>query len=153
MWFAVAAQAVSGVGNGADNVASDTLIQRSVPRAMLGRVFGLTSTAAFVGGGLAYAAGGPLLDATSARTVFFIGAAGTFAVVLLATRLLPRSALRTNHEDRMRLTAGPGARRAEERNASSRRPPGPFQKLRDALTAIRTLELDPEHAKGPGVSD
>lgn len=58
---------------------------------MLGRVFGLTSTAAFVGGGLAYAAGGPLLDATSARTVFLIGAAGTFAVVLLATRLLPRS--------------------------------------------------------------
>ena len=93
VWFAVAAQAVSGAGNGADNVASDTLLQRSVPRAMLGRVFGLTSTAAFVGGGLAYAAGGPLLDATSARTVFLIGAAGTFAVVLLATRLLPRSDL------------------------------------------------------------
>jgi MFS family permease len=89
--FAVGAQAVSGAGNGADNVASDTLIQRSVPRAMLGRVFGLSSTAAFVGGGLAYAAGGPILDATSARTVFLIGAAGTFAVVLLATKLLPRT--------------------------------------------------------------
>lgn len=88
VWFAVIAQAVGGAGNGADNVASDTLIQTSVPRAMLGRVFGLTSTAAFVGGGLAYAAGGPLLDATSARTVFFIGAAGTFAVVALAIRML-----------------------------------------------------------------
>jgi MFS family permease len=30
-WFAVAAQAIGGLGNGADNVASDTLIQRSVP--------------------------------------------------------------------------------------------------------------------------
>ena len=31
LWFAVAAQAIGGLGNGADNVASDTLIQRSVP--------------------------------------------------------------------------------------------------------------------------
>ncbi|HEY6565940.1 MAG TPA: MFS transporter [Actinomycetota bacterium] len=89
-WFAVMAQAVSGAGNGADNVASDTLIGSTVPREMLGRVFGLTSTAAFVGGGLAYAAGGPLLDATSARTVFFIGAAGVFGVVALAGVMLPK---------------------------------------------------------------
>lgn len=108
VWFAVAAQAVSGAGNGADNVASDTLLQRSVPRAMLGRVFGLTSTAAFVGGGLAYAAGGPLLDATSARTVFLIGAAGTFAVVLLATRLLPRSASDDGREEPDASDNGPG---------------------------------------------
>lgn len=108
VWFAVAAQAVSGAGNGADNVASDTLLQRSVPRAMLGRVFGLTSTAAFVGGGLAYAAGGPLLDATSARTVFFIGAAGTFAVVLLATRLLPRSDHDEGRREPDASDSGPG---------------------------------------------
>ena len=31
VWFAVAAQAVSGAGNGADNVASDTLLQRIGP--------------------------------------------------------------------------------------------------------------------------
>jgi MFS family permease len=91
-WFAITAQALGGAGNGIDNVTSDTLIQGSVPREMLGRIFGLTSTAAFVGGGLAYAAGGLLLDATSARTVFVFGAAGTLAVALLATRLLPRSA-------------------------------------------------------------
>ena len=108
VWFAVAAQAVSGAGNGADNVASDTLLQRSVPRAMLGRVFGLTSTAAFVGGGLAYAAGGPLLDATSARTVFLIGAAGTFAVVLLATRLLPRINPEDGREEPDGSESGPG---------------------------------------------
>ncbi len=91
VWLAAAAQAIGGAGNGVDNVASDTLLQRSVPRAMLGRVFGLSSTAAFVGGGLAYAAGGPLLDATSPRVVFLIGAAGTIGVVALAAKLLPRT--------------------------------------------------------------
>ncbi|MGZ8651570.1 MAG: MFS transporter, partial [Actinomycetota bacterium] len=63
IWLAAMTQTIGGAGNGADNVASDTLIQRSVPRDMLGRVFGVTSTAAFVGSGIAYAAGGPLLDA------------------------------------------------------------------------------------------
>ena len=92
IWFATVAQAVGGAGNGADNVASDTLIQRSVPREMLGRVFGVTSTAAFVGGGIAYAAGGPLLDATSPRFVFLVAAAGVIAVVGLAHHMLPRDA-------------------------------------------------------------
>jgi MFS family permease len=89
VWFATIAQAIGGAGNGAGNVASDTLIQRSVPRDMLGRVFGVTSTAAFVGGGIAYAAGGPLLDATSPRFVFVAAAAGVVAVVGLAFVLLP----------------------------------------------------------------
>ena len=67
-----------------------TLIGSSVSREMLGRMYGLMSTASFVGGGLAYAAGGPLLDATSARTVFLIGAAGVFGVVGLAHAMLPK---------------------------------------------------------------
>jgi MFS family permease len=89
VWVAATAQAIGGAGNGADNVASDTLIQRTVPREMLGRVFGVTSTAAFVGGGIAYAAGGPLLDATSPRFVFLVAAVGVLAVVALAHILLP----------------------------------------------------------------
>jgi MFS family permease len=90
VWLAAIAQAIGGAGNGADNVASDTLIQRSVPREMLGRVFGVTSTAAFVGGGIAYAAGGPLLDATSPRFVFLVAGVGVLAVVVLARVMLPR---------------------------------------------------------------
>jgi len=90
VWLAVLAQATGGAGNGADNVASDTLIQRSVPREMLGRVFGVTSTAAFVGGGIAYAAGGVLLDATSPRFVFLFAGIGVLAVVGVAQFLLPR---------------------------------------------------------------
>jgi len=82
-------QAFAGIGNAGDNVASDTLIQQHVPRPMLGRVFGLVATAASVGGGIAYAAGGPLLDATSPRFVFILGGALVLAVVLLAVVLLP----------------------------------------------------------------
>lgn len=89
VWLAAIAQATGGAGNGADNVASDTLIQRSVPREMLGRVFGVTTTAAVVGGGIAYTAGGPLLDATSPRFVFLVAAAGVMAVVGLAQVMLP----------------------------------------------------------------
>jgi len=92
VWLAVAAQAIGGAGNGADNVASDTLIQRSVPRAMLGRVFGATSMAAYVGAGIASAAGGPLLDATSPRFVFLVAGVGVLGVVGLASILLPKEA-------------------------------------------------------------
>jgi MFS family permease len=80
--IAVAAigQAVGGFGNGLENIAADTLIQQAVPREMLGRVFGLVTTAAFGGSTLAYAAGGPLLDLTSPRTVFLIAGAGILVV-------------------------------------------------------------------------
>ena len=77
---AALAQAVGGFGNGLENIAADTLIQRAVPREMLGRVFGLVTTAAFGGSTLAYAAGGPLLDLTSPRAVFLFAGAGILAV-------------------------------------------------------------------------
>jgi MFS family permease len=102
VWLAVIAQATGGTGNGATNVATDTMVQRSVPREMLGRVFGVTSTAAFVGGGVAYAVGGPLLDATSPRFVFLIAAAGVAAVVGLAHVMLPPDAGRPGIEPGLR---------------------------------------------------
>jgi MFS family permease len=75
-------QLLAGFGNGAENVAAETLIQRIVPRAMLGRTFGLVSTAAFGGSTLAYAFSGFLLDVTSPRTVFLIGGCGVLTVTL-----------------------------------------------------------------------
>ena len=84
MALAVAMQYVAGFGNAIDVIASDTLIQRAVPRAMLGRTFGLISTATYGASAIAYAAGGPLLDATSARTVFVVGGGGVLAVLVLA---------------------------------------------------------------------
>ena len=78
---AVACRALAGSGNGLDNVAADTLVQRSVPRPLLGRVFGAVTTAALLGGSLASLAGGVLLDLTSPRTVFLLAGAGVGLVV------------------------------------------------------------------------
>lgn len=89
---AIAMQMLAGSGNGLDNIARDTMIQRTVPDAMLGRVYGLTGTAAFLASGLAYAAGGALLDVFSGRTVFIIAGAGTFAAVAIAHIMLPKGA-------------------------------------------------------------
>jgi MFS family permease len=84
---------VAGLGNGLENVAADTLIQRAVPREMLGRVFGLVTTAAFGGSTLAYAAGGVVLDLTSTRTVFVSAGIGilviTFVLWVALRRELP----------------------------------------------------------------
>lgn len=89
--LAIFFRSVGGVGNGVENVAADTLLQKVVPRSMLGRVFGLYYGGVFLAEGLAYAAGGPLLEVVSPRTVFVIAGCGTLAAMLLLWRLMPRS--------------------------------------------------------------
>jgi MFS family permease len=85
------AQAIAGAGNAVDVVAMDTLVQRSVPREMLGRVFGLVGTAAPAGHTLAFAAGGFLVDATSPRIVFLIAGLGVLLVLLPVMLVLRRN--------------------------------------------------------------
>jgi len=80
-----------GVGNGLENVAADTLLQKAVPRAMLGRVFGIYFGGVFLAEGLGYAVGGPLLELISPRAVFVVSGCGTLATVLLVWWLLSRS--------------------------------------------------------------
>jgi MFS family permease len=63
-----------------------------VPREMLGRVFGLVSTAPFAGSTIAFAAGGFLLDATSPRAVFVIAGVGVLAVLVPLMLVLRRHA-------------------------------------------------------------
>jgi MFS family permease len=92
---AAAAQTVGGLGNGLENIAADTLIQAAVPRPMLGRVFGLTQTAAFGGSTLAYAAGGFLLDLTSTRTVFLVAGVGILLVTVILWIVVRRPASRS----------------------------------------------------------
>ena len=58
---------------------------------MRGRVFGLTSTAAFLGSGLAYAIGGVLVDLMSTRAVFVAASAGVFVAAAAGALLLPRT--------------------------------------------------------------
>jgi MFS family permease len=81
-------QVIAGSGNGGANIGVETLIQRIVPRPLLGRTFGVAFTAAFAGSTVAYGISGFLLDATSPRTVFLIGGSGVLAVVVLFVALL-----------------------------------------------------------------
>lgn len=88
---AAAFQALAGIGNSLDNAASDTLIQRAVPEAMLGRIFGLTAALVYAAAGLSAAVGGPLLDLTSPRIVFLVAGIGGLAVLLFAAPALQRA--------------------------------------------------------------
>jgi MFS family permease len=83
-------QIIAGSGNGAANIGVETLIQRIVPRPLLGRTFGVAFTTAFAGSSVAYVAAGFLLDVTSPRTVFVIGGTGVLVVVVLFVALLRR---------------------------------------------------------------
>jgi hypothetical protein len=85
--LAALAQAVAGSGNGLEVVATDTLVQRSVPRSHRGRVFGVVSAATLLGGAIARGLGGALVDLTSARATFVIGGSGVLLVALVAVGL------------------------------------------------------------------
>ena len=89
---AAAAQAVAGIGNGLEVVATDTLVQRSVPRSHRGRVFGVVSAATLLGAAIARGLGGVLLDLTSPRMTFVIGGVGLLAVTVVAVALFRRAA-------------------------------------------------------------
>lgn len=84
------AQLVSGSGNGIEIVASETIFQRHVPRHLLGRVFGLTSTAVAIGSGIAMVAGGLLVDAASPRVALVVAGIGCLLVTAAAAVALPR---------------------------------------------------------------
>lgn len=88
---AAAFQALAGIGNSLDNASSDTLLQRTVPPQMMGRVFGLMAALAYAGYGVAAAIGGPLLDLTSPRFVFLVAGVGGLAVLPFAASALRRA--------------------------------------------------------------
>ena len=87
--LAVAAvQFVAGAGNGVENVASDTLVQRLTPRHLLGRAFGAVATAGQLGSAVAYAAAAPLVSALGPRAVFLIAGVGCVLALLIAVPAL-----------------------------------------------------------------
>jgi MFS family permease len=85
------AQFASGGGNGVEIVASETIFQQHVPRHLLGRVYGLTSTATALGSGIAMVLGGFLVDATSPRVAFLVAGAGGLLVTTWAALALLRT--------------------------------------------------------------
>jgi MFS family permease len=86
----VAAQLIAGAGNAGENIGYDTVVQNLVSRPFLGRVFGTVGTAAQLGAGLAYTAGGLLVDLVGARLTFVLSGAGTLAVLLILVPTLRR---------------------------------------------------------------
>jgi MFS family permease len=89
LWVAAAGQLISGIGNGVEVGCVDVLLQRTVAQGMLGRVFANVYGGASIAAGLAYASAGPLLELTSARTIFTIVGAGCIAAALATALLLP----------------------------------------------------------------
>ena len=87
--LASAGQLTAGAGNGLDNVAIDTAVQRSVPAPLLGRAFAILGSAAMAGQGLAAGLGGVLVDATGARITFVVAGLGWAAAMLLVWHALP----------------------------------------------------------------
>lgn len=86
--MAFAFQSLRGIGLAAIDVGVNTLIQQSVPENLLGRVFGSLYGAIGVAAAVSYAAGGLLLDATTARATFVIaGIGGIIATVTTAVGL------------------------------------------------------------------
>lgn len=89
---ALALQTVRGLGVAALDVGINTHVQRVVPAALLGRVFGTLYGAVGVAAGLSYMLGGVLLELTDARTTFVVaGVGGLLATAATAAALRTRA--------------------------------------------------------------
>jgi MFS family permease len=81
---------LAGMGNGLQNLANDSLIQQSVSRQKLGRVFGNIYSGAHLAAVLAYAIGGPILVLTSPRFVYITAGIGVFVSLVVLMFLFQR---------------------------------------------------------------
>ncbi len=77
--LALGALVVAGVANGTENVTTDTILQKRVPDAFLGRVFSVRFLGFSVGEMLAYGAGGAIVDVSGARFTYLLAGAATAA--------------------------------------------------------------------------
>jgi len=86
--LALGALVVAGVANGTENVTTDTILQKRVPEAFLGRVFSVRFLGFSVGEMLAYGAGGVIVDASGARFTYLLAGAATAAAGLVIIAFL-----------------------------------------------------------------
>jgi len=89
--IAVTAQLIGGAANAISLVGGDTLVHENVPKATMGRAFGVIGAAPFAGMLIAYASGGFLVDAFGARATFVISGVAT-ALVAVAVAVMLRTA-------------------------------------------------------------
>jgi MFS family permease len=93
--LALGALTVEGAATGIDNVATDTILQKRVPEAFLGRVFSIRFLGYSAGEVLAYPVGGLLVDAVGPRSTYLLAGLATAAaglLVLLTMIAVPRRA-------------------------------------------------------------
>jgi MFS family permease len=81
--LALVALIVVGVANGTENVTTDTILQKRVPDALLGRVFSVRFLGFSVGEILAYGVGGAIVEASGARFTYLMAGAATAAAGLV----------------------------------------------------------------------
>jgi MFS family permease len=81
--LALGALTVEGAATGIDNVATDTILQKRVPEAFLGRVFSIRFLGYSAAEILAYPVGGLLVDAVGPRSTYMLAGIATAAAGLL----------------------------------------------------------------------
>jgi MFS family permease len=81
--LALGALALVGVANGTENVTTDTILQKRVPDAFLGRVFSVRFLGFSAGEIFAYGIGGAIVDASGARFTYLLAGAATAAAGLI----------------------------------------------------------------------
>jgi MFS family permease len=86
--FALGALVVAGVANGTENVTTDTILQKRVPDAFLGRVFSVRFLGFSIGEVFAYGIGGAIVDASGARFTYLLAGAATTAAGLVVLLVL-----------------------------------------------------------------
>jgi MFS family permease len=90
--LALGALMVEGIATGIDNVATDTILQKQVPDAFLGRVFAVRFLSYSAGEALAYPLGGLIVDAIGPRSTYLFAGIATAAagvVVLIFLTVAP----------------------------------------------------------------
>jgi MFS family permease len=91
--LALAALTVAGASNGVENVVTDTILQKRVPDALLGRVFSVRFLSFSTGEAIAYPVGGLAVDAIGPRPTYFLtGVATALAGLFILFFLLLASA-------------------------------------------------------------
>jgi MFS family permease len=96
--LALGALTVEGAASGIDNVATDTILQKRVPEAFLGRVFSIRFLGYSVGEALAYPLGGLLVDAVGPRSTYLLAGIATAAAGLLVLLALLTAPTRGREE-------------------------------------------------------
>src|SRR5215208_4638986 len=76
-FLALIALTIAGLANGIDDVTANTILQRQVPDAFLGRVFAVRFLGYGVGEAMAFAVGGLVVDAVGQRTTYLCAGAAT----------------------------------------------------------------------------